>query len=142
MRAPGNPAGAGTVPASSTNAADFKYACSLSLPGKAGERVNSEVLINPHFDFIVRRITWDFATQNNTVPKVRVTWRDTRRGYLDRKALITAVFGLPGEDFPFTAGLRLARGETISFEADTLDDSTGAIDIVLHGVELRPQSEA
>ncbi len=86
-------------------------------------------------------MTWDYFTKTGVPPKVRLTWRDTRRSYLDPKAPIVAVFGNPGDDFPFTAGLRIQRGDTISFELDTLDDNEGSIDLVLHGVELRPQGE-
>ncbi len=131
-----------TVPLPSGGGADFKYACSIALPAQAGQRVNGEILINAHFDFIVRRVTWDYFTRTGIPPKVRLAWRDNRRSYLDRKALIGAVFGNPGDDYPFTTGLLLRRGNTISFELDTLEDNNeGSIDIVLHGVELRPQDD-
>lgn len=129
----------GTAPLSS--GADFKYGCSIALPGRAGDRVNGEITINAHYDFLLRRVTWDYFTPSGVAPKVRVTWRDNRRSYLDRKVLIVAAFGNPGEDFPFTSGLLIRRGDTLSFELDTLDEQKGSIDIVLHGVELRPQGE-
>lgn len=116
---------------------DFKYACTIALSGRQGERTEAQVLVNAHADFIVQRVTWGYTTL--ALPRLRIAWRDDRRTYLDRPALLTAVFGMPGEDFPFAAGVRIARGSTLRFEVLPLDDQEGEVDLVLHGIELRPE---
>ncbi len=117
---------------------EFKYACTLSLAAGAGARANGEILVNSTYDFIIRRITWEYSTASAAIPKVRITWRDNRRSYMDRPAFITAAFGMPGEDFTLVGQIRIGRGTTLSFEAVSAQDEASEIDLVVHGLELRP----
>ncbi len=119
---------------------EFKYACTIAMPKGEGERASGEILVNAHYDFVIRRIAWHFYQRDNIAPRVRVTWRDTRRNYVDRPALIEALFGRAGEDYPMVAPITIERGSTLTFEAIALQDNAVDIDIVLHGLELEPVS--
>ncbi len=116
---------------------EFKYACTLALAQGTGARANGEILVNSHHDFLVRRITWEYSTASQGIPKVRITWRDNRRSYMDRPAFITAAFGMPGEEFPLVGQIRIGRGTTLTFEAVSAQDEASEIDLVVHGLELR-----
>jgi len=122
---------------------EFKYACTLVLAEKVGSRATGEILVNPHYDFIIRRISWEFAAKSQMLPKVRIAWKDARRSYMDRAAFITAAFGMPGEEFNLVGAVRIDRGTTMTFEAISAQDEACEIDIVVHGIELRrPDGEA
>ncbi len=116
---------------------EFKYACTLVVGEHPGTRATGEILVNPHYDFVIRRISWDYATRSGIMPKVRVTWKDARRSYMDRPALLAAAFGHPGEEYPLVGPVRIDRGTTLSFDAVNAQDEASEIDLVIHGVELR-----
>ena len=116
---------------------EFKYACTLTLADRPGSRASGEILVSSQYDFVIRRISWEYATRSGIPPKVRITWKDARRSYMDRPALITAAFGNPGEEFPLVGAVRIDRGTTLSFDAVSAQDEGSEIDIVIHGVELR-----
>lgn len=120
---------------------EFKYACTLNVGAGAGNRTNGEILVNSHYDFVIRRITWEYHSASGSIPKVRVTWKDNRRSYVDRPAFISACFGMPGEDFELVAQIRITRGTTLTFEATNAQDEASEIDIVVHGLELRQPGE-
>lgn len=124
------------VPVARAGGVDFKYACTLAVPAGAGQRTSGEILVNSQYDFLIRRISWEFG-HSPAIPKVRITWRDNRRSYMDRPAYITAAFGMPGEDFPMVGQIRIERGTTLTFEATNAQDEACEIDIVVHGLELR-----
>lgn len=116
---------------------EFKYACTLVLGERPGARATGELLVSPHYDFVIRRISWDFVTRSGILPKVRITWKDARRSYMDRPALLTAAFGMPGEEYPLVGPVRIDRGSTLTFEAVNAQDEASEVDLVVHGVELR-----
>ena len=117
---------------------DFLYACTLKLAGEVGARVTGEILVNSAYDFVATRISWDFVSETGALPKVRISWRDNRRSYIDRPALVVAAFGMPGEDFPLSHPVRVGRGTTLSFDAINAEAQECELDVVIHGVELRP----
>lgn len=120
-----------------TPGVEFKYVCTLRFASRTGDRASGEILVNAHYPFIVRRISWEYVTQTERPPKVRVTWKDARRSYMDRPALITAAFGRPGEEFALVAPIRIDAGTTLTFEGVSAQDEGSEVDIVIHGIELR-----
>lgn len=117
---------------------DYMYTATLKLEPEMGARATGEILINRHSGFQIRRVTWDHT--GTKAPRVRIGWRDSRRNYMDRPALISAAFGKPGEDFDLAHPVLITGGETITIEATNAQSEGSEIDVVFHGIELRDET--